>query len=186
VQTAIAVKLSDLREIDISLPAKSGNLEELLFPNSQINNLNNVHADLTPVKANWKIFLCVLFKCRSFIEPKKAFGVPLIRNLLISLQRSYTLARGLASKQGGFVGRHSIHFCTVNHPIKRFDQCKEGFKVAGFPFTQGEEFLAGDIKDWICSEALIIFGIHEYNRRIHQNPYLFMKFKDFIDILGVS
>ena len=50
-QTAIAVKLSDLREIDISLPAKSGNLEELLSPNSQINNLNNVHADLTPVKA---------------------------------------------------------------------------------------------------------------------------------------
>jgi hypothetical protein len=62
VQTAIAVKLSDLREIDISLPAKSGNLEELLFPNSQINNLNNVHANLTPVKANWKIFLCVFIQ----------------------------------------------------------------------------------------------------------------------------
>jgi hypothetical protein len=38
----------------------------------------------------------------------------------------------------------------------------------------------------ICSEALIIFGIHESSRRIHQNPCLFMKFKDFMGTLGVS
>jgi hypothetical protein len=32
----------------------------------------------------------------------------------------------------------------------------------------------------ICSEALIIFGIYEYNCCIHQNPSLFMKFKGFM------
>jgi hypothetical protein len=32
----------------------------------------------------------------------------------------------------------------------------------------------------------MIIGIHEYNRRIHEYPYLFMKFGDFMGILGVS
>jgi hypothetical protein len=35
-----------------------------------------------------------------------------------------------------------------------------------------------------CFEALIIFGIHEYSRRIHQNPYLFIKFKVPIELYG--
>jgi hypothetical protein len=35
------------------------------------------------------------------------------------------------------------------------------------------------------SEALIIFGIHEYNRCIHENLYVSMKFKGFTDTLGV-
>ena len=26
----------------------------------------------------------------------------------------------------------------------------------------------------------MIIGIHEYNRRIHEYPYLFMKFKEFM------
>jgi hypothetical protein len=32
----------------------------------------------------------------------------------------------------------------------------------------------------LWSEALIIYGIHEYNRRIHEYPYVFMKFKEII------
>jgi hypothetical protein len=27
----------------------------------------------------------------------------------------------------------------------------------------------------------MIIGIHKYNHCIHENPYLFMKFKDFIN-----
>ena len=40
----------------------------------------------------------------------------------------------------------------------------------------------------ICSEALMIFGIHENNRRIHENLYLylFMKIKDLMSAIGVS
>jgi hypothetical protein len=30
----------------------------------------------------------------------------------------------------------------------------------------------------------MVFGIHEYNRRIYQKPYLFMKFKDFMSTSG--
>jgi hypothetical protein len=37
----------------------------------------------------------------------------------------------------------------------------------------------------ICTEALIIFVIHEYNRCIHQNRYFFIKFGDFMDESGV-
>jgi hypothetical protein len=37
----------------------------------------------------------------------------------------------------------------------------------------------------VWSEELIIFGIHEYNRHIHQNPYVFMKFKDCMGMLVV-
>ena len=40
-------------------------------------------------------------------------------------------------------------------------------------------------KQLICSEALIIYGIHGYNRRIHKYPYLFIKFKDFTVTSGV-
>ena len=32
----------------------------------------------------------------------------------------------------------------------------------------------------------MIIGIHEYNRYIHEYPYLFMKFKDFMNTSGVS
>jgi hypothetical protein len=38
----------------------------------------------------------------------------------------------------------------------------------------------------ICSEVLIIFGIHKYNRRLHENLYLFVKIKDFMSAIGVS
>jgi hypothetical protein len=36
------------------------------------------------------------------------------------------------------------------------------------------------------SEALIIVGIHEYRRYIHEYPWCFMKFEDFMNGLGVS
>jgi hypothetical protein len=38
----------------------------------------------------------------------------------------------------------------------------------------------------LWTEALRIFAIHEYNRYIDQNLYLFMKFKGFTDTSGVS
>jgi len=37
-----------------------------------------------------------------------------------------------------------------------------------------------------CPEALTIFGILEYNPRIHKNLYLLMKIKDLISSIGVS
>jgi hypothetical protein len=37
-----------------------------------------------------------------------------------------------------------------------------------------------------CSEALIIFGIHEYTVCFYEYPCLFIKFKDFTDKFQVS
>jgi hypothetical protein len=38
----------------------------------------------------------------------------------------------------------------------------------------------------ICSEVLILLGMSKYNRRIHENLYLFVKIKDFMGAIGVS
>jgi hypothetical protein len=35
-------------------------------------------------------------------------------------------------------------------------------------------------------EAVMIFGIYEYNRRIRKNLYLLMKIKDLISSIGFS
>jgi len=34
--------------------------------------------------------------------------------------------------------------------------------------------------EWHMAEALIIYSIHEHNRRIHKYLYVFMKFKEII------
>jgi hypothetical protein len=41
-------------------------------------------------------------------------------------------------------------------------------------------------KNEVWSEALIIYGIHEYNRRIHKYLYVFMKFKEITAMSPVS
>ena len=40
-------------------------------------------------------------------------------------------------------------------------------------------YIAPDFHNSIWSEALMIIGIHEYNRYIYKYLYLFIKFKDF-------
>ena len=47
--------------------------------------------------------------------------------------------------------------------------------LEGFSLDNIEPYL-------ICSEALINYSIHGYNRRIYKYLYLFIKFKDFIVI----
>jgi len=44
------------------------------------------------------------------------------------------------------------------------------------------DFVQADaVRNVSCSEALIIFSIHEYTVYFHEHPYLFIKFKDFTD-----
>jgi hypothetical protein len=59
-----------------------------------------------------------------------------------------------------------------------YEKIKRGKDIENFPsFTVAQE---------ICSEALIIFGIHEYTVCFHEYPCLFIKFKDFTDKFRVS